>query len=221
MKFECIPVTRFEQNCSILWCENTRRAAVIDPGGDTWRIEDFLELEELSLDVVLVTHGHMDHAGGAAELAARTGARIEGPNQLDEHLIKALPEQGRRFGLRSQSYVPHRWLNDGDRIDIGNEVLQVVHCPGHTHGHVSYFDAKSRSAFVGDTLFLNTIGEWEHADGDLRSLVRSIRLKLFPLGDDVQFVPGHGEMSSFGHERAANPFVCDATYAKWPAHLKM
>lgn len=220
MQFESIPVTRFEQNCSILWCERTGKAAVIDPGGDLPLIENLLELEGLSLEAVLVTHGHMDHAGGAAELAARTGARLEGPHRGDEHLIRELPERAGRYGLKAQSYTPARWLNDGDRIRFGDVELEVLHCPGHCKGHVAYFSRAGRVAFVGDILFLHTIGAWEHADGDLATLVRSIRLKLFPLGDDVRFVPGHGEMSSFGHERAANPFVGDAAWEKMPARLR-
>jgi len=220
MLFDCMPVTRFEQNCSILACERTNKAAVIDPGGDLELIENLLELQDLSLEVILVTHGHMDHAGGAAALAARTGARIEGPHQREAHLIDKLPEQGARFGLKAQRYVPYRWLDDGDRVRFGDEELQVLHCPGHTRGHVAYFSAASRLAFVGDILFRHTIGAWEHADGDLVTLVHSIRDKLFPLGDDVRFVPGHGEMSSFGHEREANPFVGDAAAAKWPARMQ-
>lgn len=220
MMFECMPVTRFEQNCSILVCEKTHQAAIVDPGGDLELIENLLELQDLTLELILVTHGHMDHAGGAAALAARTGARIEGPHRLEEPVIAKLPQQGERFGIKAQSYVPQRWLDDGDRVRFGDEELQVLHCPGHTRGHVAYFSATARVAFVGDILFRLTIGAWEHADGDLATLVQSIRQKLFPLGDDVRFVPGHGEMSTFGHERAANPFVGDEAAAKWPAHLR-
>ena len=215
MKFDWLPVTRFEQNCSILWCEATRKAAVIDPGGDIDQLRDFLEWDELELEVVLVTHGHFDHAGGAAALAAATGARIEGPHQGDEHLVRGLAEHARRYNARAEPYIPARWLNDGDEIRFGNEVLQVLHCPGHTKGHVAYFHERSRQAFVGDILFRHAIGAWEHRDGDLVQLVQSIRNKLFALGDDVRFLPGHGETSNFGHERAANPFVGDAALAAW------
>jgi hydroxyacylglutathione hydrolase len=215
MEFDTLPVTRVEQNCSILWCTATRRAAVIDPGGDLYQIESFLELSELTLEVVLVTHGHVDHAGGAAKLAATLGARIEGPHRGDEHLIAGLAEHGRRLRLPATSYIPSRWLNDGDEVRFGLETLQVLHCPGHCHGHVAYFHAGRRHAFVGDILFRHAIGAWEHADGDLKQLVQSIRDKLFVLGDDVTFTPGHGDRSSLGHERVHNPFVGEEAIRKW------
>jgi hydroxyacylglutathione hydrolase len=219
MRVEWMPVTRFEQNCAIVWCEATSRAAVVDPGGDVDRIRDFVELLELEIDVVLVTHGHFDHAGGAAELAAATGARIEGPNRGDEHLIRGLHEHGAQFGVQGRGFTPDRWLNDGDRISVGEVVIDVVHCPGHTQGHVAYFHEPSRFAFVGDTLFLGAIGSWESAEGDLPQLLTSIRSKLFPLGDDVRFLPGHGDVSSFGHERLTNPFVGEAAMARWRREL--
>ena len=215
MKFHWLPVTRFEQNCSILWCAATRKAAVIDPGGNLDEVQFFLELEELELEVVLVTHGHFDHCGGAAALAAATGARIEGPHRGDEHLVARLKEAGERYGLRAQSYTPDRWLEDGDQIRFGEAVLDVLHCPGHTKGHVAYVDRAGRNAFVGDILFRGAIGAWEHGDGNLEQLVTSIRSKLFALGDDVSFLPGHGETSTFGRERAANPFVGDTAIARW------
>jgi glyoxylase-like metal-dependent hydrolase (beta-lactamase superfamily II) len=217
MKFDILPVTRFEQNCSILWCEATHKAAVIDPGGDLDQLENFLELEELELEVILVTHGHFDHCGGAAALAEATGARIEGPHRGDEHLVQRLAEAGERYGIRARSYTPQRWLEHGDQIRFGEETLDVLHCPGHSRGHVAYAHPGERWAFVGDILFRGAIGAWEHADGDLATLVASIRSKLFALGDDMRFVPGHGETSTFGHERAANPFVGDEALARWRA----
>src|SRR4030095_8291990 len=170
LNIDWIPVTRFAQNCSILWCETTRKAAVIDPGGDTYLIENFLQCGELDLEVVLVTHGHMDHAGAAARLAAATGARIEGPHQDEEATIRRLPEQGKRYNLRAEAYTPARWLSDGDQVTFGDQVIDVLHCPGHTRGHVAYFHAGSRFAFVGDILFRGAIGAWEHGDGDLKKL---------------------------------------------------
>lgn len=215
MQFDCLPVTRAEQNCSILWCPATRRAAVIDPGGDLYQIESFLELEELTLELVLVTHGHVDHAGGAAQLAATFDARLEGPHRGDEHLVRRLAEQGRRFRMPAQDLAPDRWLEDGDEVRFGQEALQVLHCPGHSRGHVAYFHPGRRHAFVGDILFRHAIGAWEHSDGNLPQLVHSIREKLFTLGDDVTFTPGHGETSTFGHERLSNPFVGDEAVRKW------
>lgn len=211
MQFEVLPVTRHAQNCSILWCEVTRRAAVIDPGGDLPEILNFLELLEVEPEVALVTHGHFDHCGAAAQFAAQTGARIEGPHRGDAHLVQGL---GAGAG-----FTPQRWLEHGDRVRFGEVALDVLHCPGHSRGHVAYFSAARRTAFVGDILFRHAIGAWEHAEGDLPTLLDSIRNRLFGLGDDVAFVAGHGEMSSFGHERNANPFVGDAAYAAWRGRI--
>jgi glyoxylase-like metal-dependent hydrolase (beta-lactamase superfamily II) len=243
MEFDILPVTRFQQNCSIVWCEKTHRAAVIDPGGDLSEILNFIELLELEPEVVLVTHGHFDHCGGVAQFAALTGARIEGPHRGDEPLIRRLPQQGAFFaqlareragGTRDgeemaerleqfsgqpggsvRSYEPARWLEHGDTIRFGGEELEVLHCPGHSKGHVAYFSRNCRQAFVGDILFRHTIGAWEHPDGNLPQLIDSIRNRLFALGDDVAFVPGHGDTSTFGHERQENPFVSDAAFARW------
>ena len=217
MDIDTIEVTRFAQNCSILSCPTSHKAAIIDPGGDLADILYYLELIEAEAEVILITHGHMDHAGGAAELAAQTGARIEGPHIGDERLLACLAEQGARYGLKTRNVVPDRWLEHGDQVRFGDAVIEVLHCPGHTRGHVAYFSAERRQAFVGDILFRHTIGAWEHADGDLPQLIDSIRLKLFPLGDDVVFVPGHGRKSTFGHEREANPFVGDVAHAGWLA----
>lgn len=242
MQFEILPVTRFRQNCSIVWCEKTNRAAVIDPGGNLGEILNLIELLELEPEVALVTHGHFDHCGEVAEFAALTGARIEGPHRGDAHLVDRLGEQEaaflsvarRRAEMAGHApdaiakhlaqprarrtirrYEPLRWLEHGDTISFGEEQLEVLHCPGHSQGHVAYFSRAARQAFVGDILFRHKIGAWDHPDGDLPVLLDSIRTRLFPLGDDVAFVPGHGETSTFGHERRDNPFVGDEAFAGW------
>jgi glyoxylase-like metal-dependent hydrolase (beta-lactamase superfamily II) len=215
MQFEILPVTRYQQNCSVLWCEETNRSAVVDPGGDLPEILNILEFMDLKLEVILVTHGHFDHCGGAAQLAELTGARIEGPHRADAPLIARLGKLGDQFGVPSRSFEPSRWLDDGDEVRFGGETLDVLHCPGHCHGHIAYFSGSRRQAFVGDILFRGAIGAWEHPEGDLPTLVSSIRGKLFPLGDDIGFVPGHGAVSTFGHERQENIFVGDAAFARW------
>lgn len=220
MEFDILQVTRYEMNCSILWCEKTGRAAVIDPGGDLSEILNFLELMELEPEVALVTHGHFDHAGGAAQFAAMTGARIEGPHRGDAHVVANIPNFAAQHGiLNARSYMPERWLEDGDRVHFGEEILEVLHCPGHCKGHVAYFSPAIRQAWVGDILFRGAIGAWEHGDGDLPTLVHSIRNKLFALGDDVGFVPGHGETSTMGRERRENPFVGEEAMERWRARF--
>jgi hydroxyacylglutathione hydrolase len=218
MEFDVLPVTRYAQNCSILWCEQTMRAAVIDPGGDIPEILNFLELMELTAEVALITHGHFDHCGGAAQFAEATGARIEGPHHADAHVVARLAEWGERHGMPGvRSFSPDRWLQHGDVVRFGEEQLEVLHCPGHCHGHVAYFSPSKRQAWVGDILFRGAIGAWEHGDGHLPTLVSSIREKLFALGDDVSFVPGHGEQSTMGRERIHNPFVGEEAMSKWRA----
>lgn len=210
MQASIIPVTPFQQNCSLIWCESTRQAAVVDPGGEIERILAAVEREDLRLAKILVTHAHIDHAGGVAELAERCSLPIEGPHWADKFWIDMLPEQGAMFGLTaSRSFEPDRWLEDGDAVKVGEVELLVKHCPGHTPGHVIFFSAADRLAIVGDVLFAGSIGRTDFPRGDHATLIRSIRENLWPLGDDIRFIPGHGPMSSFGHERKTNPFVGD------------
>jgi glyoxylase-like metal-dependent hydrolase (beta-lactamase superfamily II) len=211
MQADWVQVTRYEQNCSILWCERTRKAVVIDPGGDTHFIQTVLELEELTLDRLLVTHGHMDHCGAAAAFSEEMGVPIEGPHIGDFPLIQNLAIQGEKYGLPyARPYTPQRWLQQGDVIRFGDVELEVRHCPGHSPGHVAYYNAQSRFCVVGDILFAGAIGVWKGPQ-EFLTLFRSIRENLFPLGDDVRFLPGHGETSLFGVERSNNPFVSDAS----------
>ena len=211
MKVYVVPVTPFEQNCSVLVCERSMRGAVVDPGGDLDRIDEALAEAGAVLEKVLITHGHIDHCGQAGEFARRHGVPIEGPHEADRFWIEQLGQQGRSFGFPALApFEPDRWLVDGDVVEFGEQRLEVLHCPGHTPGHVVFFHAGLRLAIVGDVLFQGSIGRTDFPRGDHASLVRAIREKLFPLGDDVRFVPGHGPMSTFGDERRHNPFVGDA-----------
>jgi glyoxylase-like metal-dependent hydrolase (beta-lactamase superfamily II) len=213
MKAVIIPVTPFQQNCTLLWCEQTGQGALVDPGGDLDRLQQTVQQHQVNLTCLLLTHAHIDHAGGAGELARLTGVPIIGPQREDRFWIDSLPGQSQMFGFpAAEAFEPDRWLEDGDQVEIGQEVLEVIHCPGHTPGHVVYFSRHNRLALVGDVLFQGSIGRTDFPRGDHGTLVRSIREKLWPLGDDVRFIPGHGPMSSFGQERKTNPFVADPQY---------
>lgn len=210
MKYQIIPVTPFEQNCSLLWCEKSRRGAVVDPGGDLPRILRAVEANGVTLEKILVTHGHIDHAGGVAELAERLSLPIEGPQREDGFWIDGMPAQSKMFGFPNvRAFTPDRWLEQGDVVTVGESALQVLHCPGHTPGHVVFFDAPDRLAIVGDVLFQGSIGRTDFPKGDFDALIASIRERLWPLGDDVSFIPGHGPMSTFGAERRHNPYCGD------------
>lgn len=203
-----VPVTPFEQNCSIIWCAKTKKAAVVDPGGDLDRILAAVDKLDVEVERILITHGHIDHAGGTAALARRLGVPIEGPHPEDRFWIDGMPDQSRMFGFPDvESFQPDRWLDDGDEVCVGEERFRVIHAPGHTPGHVVFYHHEARIAFVGDVLFAGSIGRTDFPKGDHATLIASIREKLFPLGDDVTFVPGHGPTSTFGQERQSNPFV--------------
>ena len=208
MKAVIIQVTSYEQNCSLIWCEHTKKAALVDPGGDTPLLLEQVAERGLTLEKLLVTHGHLDHAGGVAELAERLDIPVEGPQEEDQFWIDGMEQQARMFGFPpTRGFTPSRWLHDGDRVRVGEEELEVLHCPGHTPGHVVFFHRGDRLAFVGDVLFQGSIGRTDFPRGDYATLISSIRDKLFPLGDDVNFIPGHGPMSTFGEERENNPYV--------------
>jgi len=210
MKIAVIPVTPFQQNCTLMLCEQTMKGAVVDPGGDIENILSGVAQTGMVLEKIFLTHGHMDHAGATAELAERLNLPIEGPHIGDKYWIDGIPEQSRRFGLApAKSFTPDRWLNDGDKVRFGAITLDVYHCPGHTPGHVVFFDPVSKIAQVGDVLFQRSIGRSDLPGGDHDTLIRSIKQKLWPLGSDVVFVPGHGPLSTFGDERRHNPFVRD------------
>ncbi len=210
MKFRVIPVTPFQQNCTLCWCEETMQAAVIDPGGDVAKIEAAIKEEGVVLEKILLTHAHIDHAGGTAEIKARYRVPIEGPHKGDLYWIEGLAKQSAMFGFPEVGdFMPDRWLEDGDVVTVGNQSFSVLHCPGHTPGHVVFFDKSSGMAQVGDVIFQGSIGRTDFPGGNHQQLIDSIRGKLFALGDDIEFIPGHGPASTLGHEKRTNPFVSD------------
>jgi glyoxylase-like metal-dependent hydrolase (beta-lactamase superfamily II) len=212
---EILPVTPFRQNCSLIWCAATGKAALIDAGGEIERLLAAVERRGVRLEKLLVTHGHVDHASGVRTLADRLGLPIEGPHRDDRFWIEALPQAAAEYGFPpAQRFEPTRWLEGGDRVSLGALEFEVLHCPGHTPGHVVFFQRDTALAFVGDVLFAGSIGRSDFPRGNYADLVRSIRERLFPLGDAVRFVPGHGPMSSFGAERENNPFVSDRAVAR-------
>ena len=208
-----IPVTPLQQNCTLLWCTATGRGAFVDPGGDLDRLKRAAADQGVVIEKILVTHGHIDHCGEAGVLAQELGVPIEGPHEADRFWISRLEEDGKSYGIAGRPFEPQRWLQDGDKVTVGDLVLDVIHCPGHTPGHVVFYHAPSRLAIVGDVLFQGSIGRTDFPLGNHQDLIDAITGKLWPLGDDVAFVPGHGPMSSFGHERASNPFVGDRALA--------
>ena len=208
LRYETIPVTAFQQNCSIVWCDETREAAVIDPGGDLPRITAAAARLGVTLKAIWITHAHIDHAGGTAELARQLQLPIIGPHPDDQFWIAQLGDQGRMFQFpASEPFTPTRWLHDGDTVTIGHCTLNVRHCPGHTPGHVVFHSPEIHRAFVGDVLFAGSIGRTDFPMGNHGDLIRSITQRLWPMGNDTVFIPGHGPESTFGRERQSNPFV--------------
>ncbi|MDR2153456.1 MAG: MBL fold metallo-hydrolase [Burkholderiaceae bacterium] len=208
LAYRIVPVTPFQQNCAIVWCDATAKAAVIDPGGELPRIEAAARELGVELEQIWITHAHIDHAGGAGELSRRLNLPITGPHPGDQFWIDGLPQQGRAYGFGAvESFTPARWLHDGDSVQVGTCRLAVRHCPGHTPGHVVYHSPEARRAFVGDVLFAGSIGRTDFPGGNHDQLIASIRERLWPMGDDTVFIPGHGPESTFGEERRTNPFV--------------
>ena len=208
LQFEIIPVTPFEQNCSLIWCDQTNKAALIDPGGDLPRLLNKVAELGVELEKIILTHAHIDHAGAVGELAEEQSLPIEGLHKEDDFWIQMLPQQSQMFGFpQARAFQPTRWLEQDDTVMVGNELLEVLHCPGHTPGHVVFYYRPSGLLFVGDVLFQGSIGRTDFPKGDYDTLCKSIRGKLWPLGDDVRFVPGHGPMSTIGQEIKTNPFV--------------
>jgi glyoxylase-like metal-dependent hydrolase (beta-lactamase superfamily II) len=210
LKAAVIPVTPYQQNCSLVWCTKTMRGAFVDPGGEVERLKEIARLQGVTIEKILLTHGHLDHASGAAKLARAYGVKVEGPHRDDQYLLDDLGRNAKRPGFDdAENCTPDRWLEDNDTVTVGEVVLGVRHCPGHTPGHVVFFHEGARVAFVGDVLFRGSVGRSDFPRGNHADLVNSITQKLWPLGDDITFVSGHGDMSTFGWERKTNPYVGD------------
>ena len=203
------PVTPFQQNASIIYCSTSKKCAIVDPGGDIEILLEIAKNNNLIPEKILLTHGHIDHAGGATELSEILKVEIHGPHIEDKFLLDGLQEQGQMFGLSSKDCQPDLWLNEGDIVEIGEEKLDVYFCPGHTPGHIIFYNKENKLAIVGDVLFNGSIGRTDLPGGNHDQLINSVKEKLWPLGKDIEFIPGHGPMSTFKAERISNPFVSD------------
>ncbi|MEQ1689147.1 MAG: MBL fold metallo-hydrolase [Sphingopyxis sp.] len=213
MRAAIIPVTPLQQNCTLLWCTASGKAALVDPGGDLPRLKAAIAQAGVTLEKILITHGHIDHCGEAGTLAKELGVPIEGPQAEDRFWIARLGEDGRAYGVNGAVFEPDRWLEHGDTVDVGNLTLDVIHCPGHTPGHVVFYHAPSKLAIVGDVLFQGSIGRTDFPRGNHADLIDAITTRLWPLGNDTLFIPGHGPTSTFGQERISNAYVGDAVLA--------
>jgi hydroxyacylglutathione hydrolase len=206
-----IPVTLFEQNCTLIWCEATKKAVVIDPGGDVPKIQAAIQQTKVTVEKIWLTHGHIDHVGGAADLRDALKVPIEGPHIADKFLLDNVVKSGARFGMTGvRDFAPDRWLDEGDQVNLGELTFDILHCPGHSPGSVVFFNKEMRFAHVGDVLFNGSVGRSDIPGGDHATLIKSITDKLLPLGDDVGFICGHGPGSSIGQERMTNPFLTGA-----------
>jgi hydroxyacylglutathione hydrolase len=213
LRVAIVPVTPIQQNCTILWCTATMKAAVVDPGGDVARIKAAVAQAGVTVEKILLTHGHIDHAGAAKPLAEELGVPIEGPHEADRFWLARLDDDGRQWGIPGTPFEPDRWLIERDTVTVGDLVLDVYETPGHTLGHVIFHHPPSRFALVGDVLFQGSVGRSDLPGGDHAQLIETIVTKLWPLGDDTAFIPGHGQPSTFAHERRHNPFVSDSVLA--------
>ena len=209
-----LPVTPLQQNCSLIWCTKTMRGAFVDPGGDLPKLRDAVERAGVTIEKILVTHGHIDHCGSAGIFARELGVTIEGPHEEDRFWIARLAEDGRSYGVTGEPFEPDRWLVDGDTVTLGELTFDVRHCPGHTPGHIVFHHPASRLTIVGDVLFAGSIGRTDFPRGNHQDLLDAITQRLWPMGNDTSFIPGHGPMSTFGQERLTNPFVADEVLEK-------
>jgi glyoxylase-like metal-dependent hydrolase (beta-lactamase superfamily II) len=206
-------VTPLQQNCTLIWCTKTMRGTFADPGGDLSKLKAAAAQQSVTIEKILLTHGHIDHCGSAGILAKELGVPIEGPHEADRFWISRLDDDGKRWGIEGKPFEPDRWLEDGDTVTVGELTFNVRHCPGHTPGHVVFHHPESNLAIVGDVLFKGSIGRWDFPMGNHRQLIESITQRLWPMGGETAFIPGHGPMSTFAHERATNPLVGDAALA--------
>ena len=213
MRAAIIPVTPLQQNCTLIWCTATMKGAFVDPGGDLPKLRAAVAQTGVTIEKILLTHGHIDHCGEAGTLAKELGVPIEGPHEADRFWIARLEDDGRSYGVAGRVFEPDRWLDQGDTVTVGNLLLDVFHCPGHTPGHVVFHHAPSKVALVGDVLFQGSIGRTDFPMGNHQQLLDAIVTRLWPLGNDTTFLPGHGPMSSFAQERASNPYVGDRVLA--------
>ena len=208
-----VPVTPLQQNCSLVWCTATMRGAFVDPGGDLPKLKAAMAQHGVTVEKIILTHGHIDHCGEAGTLATELGVPIEGPHEADRFWIARLDEDGRQYGIAGHVFEPDRWLDEGDQVTVGDLTLDVYHTPGHTPGHVIFHHRDSKLALVGDVLFAGSVGRTDFPMSDPGALIESIVTRLWPLGEETAFIPGHGPMSSFARERQHNPFVGDAVLA--------
>ncbi|WBA16896.1 MBL fold metallo-hydrolase [Salinivibrio kushneri] len=211
LHYDIVPVTAFQQNCSIIWCDQTQQAAVVDPGGDIAKILQVIHSLDVTVTKILLTHGHLDHVGGTIELASALNVPVVGPHKEDAFWLQALPAQAQMFGFaHAEPFDPDQWLEQGDTVSVGDSTLSVLFAPGHTPGHIVFVDLEGRTAWVGDVLFNGGIGRTDFPKGDHATLINAIKNTLLPVGDDVTFIPGHGPTSTLGHERKTNPFLTGA-----------
>jgi len=208
MKYTIIPVTPFQQNCSLLHCQQSNKLAIVDPGGDLPKILTAIEKSQGVPEKILLTHAHIDHVGATMALAKQLDIPVVGPHKDDKFWLDILPQQAQMFGFPTvEPFAPEQWLEDGDVVSVGEARLEVLHCPGHTPGHVVFYHRPSALAIVGDVIFAGSVGRTDFPQGNHQQLITSITAKLLPLGDEVTFIPGHGPNSTFGQERANNPYL--------------